>query len=116
MNQQDISTKELLRRFHWLPVKKRISFKIVLVVHKCMLGNAPQSLCDMLAMGASTRTRKLEERSCNGVMGERSFQVAGPKLWNLLPLNLRMEEETEEFKKKLKTFLFRELDNPSSKF
>ena len=49
-------------------------------------------------------------------MRERSFQVAGPKLWNLLPLNLRMEEETEEFKKKLKTFLFRELDNPSSKF
>ena len=49
-------------------------------------------------------------------MGERSFQAAGPKLWNMLPLNVRMEGDTEVFKKLLKTFLFRELDNPSSKF
>ena len=115
MNQQ-VSTEELLRKFHWLPVKKRIAFKILLVVHKCLLGNAPWSLCDMIVMGTSSRTKKLEERSCYGVMGERSFQVAGPKLWNLLPLNVRMEEDTEEFKKKLKTFLFRELENPNSKF
>ena len=116
MNQPGITTNELLRRFHWLPVKKRIVFKILLVVHKCLLGKAPRSLCDMLESGTSSRTKKLEERSCNGVMGERSFRVAGPKLWNLLPLCLRMEEDTEEFKKMLKTFLFRELDNPSSKF
>ena len=116
MNQQQISTDELLKRFHWLPVQKRISYKILLVVHKCLLGNAPRALCEMLTMGASTRTKKLEERSFNGVMGERSFKVAGPKLWNLLPLNVRMEENTEEFKKLLKTFLFQELDNSSSKF
>ena len=84
MNQQEISTKQLLMRFHWLPVKMRIVFKILLVVHKCLLEIAPRSLCDMLEMGDSTRTMKLVERSCNGVMGERSFQVAGPKLWNLL--------------------------------
>ena len=66
--------------------------------------------------GGSKRTLHLEERRCNGEMGERSISVAGPKLWNLLPLDLRMEEDTEEFKKKLKTFLFREVDNPNSKF
>ena len=59
---------------------------------------------------------KLEERKCNGEMGERSFAVAGPKLWNLLPVEVRIEEDTEEFKKKLKTFLFREVDNPNSRF
>ena len=116
MNQQEVSTAELLKRFHWLPVKKRIAFKILLVVHKCLLGKAPESLRSMLIMGGSTRTKKLVERSCNGVMGERSFSVAGPKLWNLLPLDVRMEENTDEFKKKLKTFLFREIDNPNSSF
>ena len=116
MNTPQIRTEELLRRFHWLPVKKRIVFKILLVVHKCLLGKAPRSLCAMLVIGASSRTRKLEEKSCNGVFGERSFQIAGPKLWNWLPLDLRIEEDTEEFKSKLKTFLFRELDNPNSKF
>ena len=43
-------------------------------------------------------------------MGE-SFLVAGPKLRNLLPIDVRLEEDTELFKKKLKTFLFREVDN-----
>ena len=115
-NQQGISTADLLKKYHWLPVKKRVTFKILLVVHKSLLGNAPRSLQDMMKTGGSKRTLHLEERRCNGEMGERSISVAGPKLWNLLPLDLRMEEDTEEFKKKLKTFLFREVDNPNSKF
>ena len=111
-----MSTNVLLRRFHWHPIKKRIVFTILLIVHKCLLGNAPKSLCDMLIVGGSKRTKKLEERSYCGSMGARSFSVAGPKLWNLLPLDVRIEEDTDEFKSKLKTFLFRELDNPNSKF
>ena len=104
MNQQHVSTSELLKEFHWLPVRKRISFKILLVVHKCLLGRGPESLKRMIVMGGSDRTKKLVERRCNGEMGERSFSVAGPKMWNLLPKNLRMEEDTDEFKSKLKTF------------
>ena len=49
------------------------------------------------------------EHACQGQIGERSFSVAGTKLWNLLPKEIRMEEDTEEFKKKLKTFLFEKL-------
>ena len=116
MNQQDLSTAELLKKFHWLPVKKRIVFKMLMTVHKCLLGNAPITLRKMIVMGGFRRTLKLEERKCNGEMGERSFAVAGPKLWNLLPVEVRIEEDTEEFKKKLKTFLFREVDNPNSRF
>ena len=106
----DISTMDLLKQMHWLPVKKRITFKILLIVHKCLMGLAPMPLRRMIVMGGSTRTKKLEERRCNGEMGERSFSVAGPKLWNLLPIDVRLEEDTELFKKKLKTFLFREVD------
>ena len=115
-NQEHLSTTELFRKYHWLPVKQRIIFKMMLIVHKCLLGRAPESLCNMFELGGSERTRKLVEQACHGQMGERSFSVAGTKLWNLLPKGVRMEEDTEEFKKKLKTFLFRELDNPCSKF
>ena len=80
------------------------------------MGNAPESLSNMLELGGSERTKKLKERSFNGDYGERSFSVAGPKLWNLLPTDLRLEEDTDEFKKQLKTFLFREVDNPNSRF
>jgi len=116
INKQEVSTAELLKEFHWLPVKKRVSFKLMLIVHKCLLGKAPKSLQEMMVKGGSLRTKKLEERRCNGEMGERSISVAGPKLWNLLPLDIRIEDDTDEFKNKLKTFLFREIDNPNSIF
>ena len=112
---QQISTTDLLKQLHWLPVKKRIAYKILLIVHKCLLGLTPVALRSMIVIGRSTRTKKLEEKKCKGDMGERSFSVAGPNLWNLLPKELRMEENTEDFKEKLKTFLFREIDNPNSK-
>ena len=80
-NQQDIPTSELFRKYHWLPVKKRIVYKMMLIVHKCLLGKAPESLCNMFSLGASARTKKLVEPACCGEMGERSFSVAGAKLY-----------------------------------
>ena len=115
-NQPGVATAEYLKRFHWLPVKKRISFKMLLIVHKCIIGRAPSALSNMVNCRASTRTNKLEEVGGNGVFGDRSFSIAGPKLWNLLPGDIRAEKDTDMFKKKLKTFLFRELDNVCSKF
>ena len=35
-----------------------------------------------------------------------SFSVKGPKLWNMLPENIRMIDNYDQFKSKLKTFLF----------
>ena len=37
---------------------------------------------------------------------DRSFSVAGPKLWNELPNHLRSIPSFYDFKKQLKTFLF----------
>ena len=38
--------------------------------------------------------------------GDGTFCIAGPKLWNLLLLVIRMETDTVKFKAVLKTFLF----------
>ena len=101
------STDEILKELHWLPVKKRIIFKMLLMVHQCLHQNAPKLLMQRLEFGDSSRTGKLVEKRCNGLFGERSFSVGALKLWNMLPLDLRAESETDEFKKKLKTFLFK---------
>ena len=37
--------------------------------------------------------------------GDRAFSHVAPKLWNLLPIEIREEHVLDEFKKKLKTFL-----------
>ena len=42
----------------------------------------------------------------NTTFGRRSFSYAAPKLWNHLPLTLRLSQSLENFKSQLKTFLF----------
>ena len=39
--------------------------------------------------------------------GDRAFSIAGPKLWNQLPLSIRELSSIDSFKKSLKTYLFR---------
>jgi len=39
-------------------------------------------------------------------LGDRSFAVAGPRVWNSLPAALRAVEDYEQFKAQLKTHLF----------
>ena len=40
------------------------------------------------------------------LLGDRSFAVAGPRVWNSLPAALRAVEDYEQFKAQLKTHLF----------
>ena len=101
-----VPTHDLFKQLHWLQVKERIVFKVLLVVHKCVIGSAPPDLLSIIRFSASDRTRKLDTQLCNGVFGDRAFSVCGPKLWNALPLHLRMESVTDKFEKSLKTFLF----------
>ena len=42
-------------------------------------------------------------------LGDRAFAAAAPKLWNAIPLSIRQEQNLEHFKKKLKTFIFMQL-------
>ena len=49
---------------------------------------------------------KLEEPVFKTKYGKRLFAYNGPRLWNVLPIGLRMEEDTKKYKKGLKTLLF----------
>ena len=89
---------------HWLKIRERIIFKICLVVHKCIWNLAPESLKSLIVI-SNTRTFLLVEPKFNSVYGARAFSRAGPKLWNNLPLHVRMENDTTSFKKLLKSFL-----------
>jgi hypothetical protein len=40
-------------------------------------------------------------------LGDRAFMAAAPKLWNVLPLNLRSISDFNIFKQDLKTYLFK---------
>ena len=99
---------------HWLPVSKRIAFKILLLTYKALHGQGPVYLRDCLAFYKPQRSL----RSANELLlsvpksrlrtyGERAFQVAAPRLWNKLPLDIRQSPSTESFKNRLKTHFFK---------
>ena len=42
------SATEALKELHWIPIRLRITFKLLMVVHRCLHGNAPKYLKDLL--------------------------------------------------------------------
>ena len=102
------SMTTILQRLHWLPVKKRIEFKILVHVHKAIYEGQPVYLASLL----NQHTPKRCLRSSSGLLldvprinlerfGRRAFACAGPTLWN----NLRVNDNHTQFKKLLKTYL-----------
>ena len=90
---------------HWLKVRERIIYKMIIIVHKCLHFKAPDSLSGVLMYSDSDRTMKLKHLKVKTRFGTRAFSHAGPKLWNLLPQDLRYQHNTDVFKKMLKSYL-----------
>ena len=104
-----------LRTLHWLPVKKRIVFKILLLTFKVLNGQAPSYLSDLLVVNRPVRalrsnsdnsTRLVTPLYRTETYGGRAFSSCAPRLWNQLPPALRSNMPIDVFKKQLKTFLF----------
>jgi hypothetical protein len=107
------SATEMLKDLHWLPVKHRITFKVALLVYKCLHGSGPQYLCELLKNRPNNRILRssnerllLVPRMRTESFGKRSFYYAAPSVWNELPMDVRSSQSVEIFKKRLKTYLF----------
>ena len=87
----------LLINLHWLPIKYRIQFKILLMTFKVLCGEAPSYQCDLITPYVPTCTLR----------SQRAFKTSAPCLWNDLPYNIKSSKDINEFKKKLKTHLFK---------
>lgn len=103
----------VLKTLHWLPVSHRIHFKILILVFKSLNGLAPSYLSELLTKhNPSRKMRSTSQllldvpRSKLKTRGDRAFSVAGPRLWNALPLHIRAADSVEHFKSFLKTHLF----------
>ena len=104
----------VLESLHWFPVKIRIVFKVLLLVYKALNAMAPPYLSDMLCYRLYSRSLRsasqkllVVHRTNMKTYGDRAFSIAGPKLWNQLPLSIRKLSSVDSFKKSLQTYLFR---------
>ncbi|XP_053301931.1 uncharacterized protein LOC128460693, partial [Pleuronectes platessa] len=103
----------VLASLHWLPVKSRIEFKILLLTFKALNNIAPFYLKELLVPYKPTRALRSQNSSLLVVpkvsksrVGARAFSHQAPRLWNHLPLSVREAGTIFSFKSRLKTFLF----------
>ena len=84
----------VLSQLHWLPIKYRIEFKILLMTFKAIHGMAPDYICKLISRKKSTgyslrSSKKVMLEVPKGkilpTLGDRAFCYAAPKLWNNLP-------------------------------
>ena len=111
------SVTVLLLGLHWLPIRARIQYKVILLIYKAFTASKPPYLCDMLASKKHVRTTRsslkvnildIPKTIPNNGYTAKAFSVAGPRLWNnTMDDELRGCTNVELFKKKLKTLLFK---------
>jgi hypothetical protein len=105
----------VLDSLHWLTVKNRIVYKLLLLTYKALNGQTPPYICELLKLhvpghsGLRSGCQNLLHvpRYSTSSYGLRAFSVAAPKLWNRLPLEIRNSRTVNNFKSMLKTHLFK---------
>ncbi len=77
----------VMSALHWLPIKHRIDFKIVLITYKSLNGLAPQYLSELLSHYSPPRPLRCQNsghliipRISKSTAGGRSFFYLAPKL------------------------------------
>ncbi|XP_076031803.1 uncharacterized protein LOC143019719 [Oratosquilla oratoria] len=107
----------ILIDLHWLPIKARLVYKICVMAYQALNSGRPKYIRDLLEdfhidsdmlLRHSVMPHRLHEPRYNLEIGFRAFENCAPRLYNKLPLNLKMAENVEIFKKRLKTYLFTE--------
>ncbi len=101
-----------LYQLHWLPVEKRIVFKILVITFKVLDNSSPKYLSNILVKYEPSRVLRsqnsnfLTEYKIKSKYTKRAFSRCAPILWNNLPSDIRNVQSLNVFKKKLKTLLF----------
>ncbi len=103
----------VLASLHWLPIKLRVDFKVLLFAYKALHNSAPDYICDLIKPYTAPRSLRSSDqlllsvpRSRCKTKGDRAFSVVGPKLQNSLPLNIRAPPSLDAFKSSLKTYFY----------
>ena len=98
-----------LASLHWLPVKFRINYKILLITNKALHDLAPSYISHLLVPHYTPRPLSSSNlgllsvpRSVYKTKSDCAFAVLAPTLWNSLPHSLRFTESVDRFKRLLK--------------
>ena len=102
---------------HWLGIPDRVAFNLIITVHRCLNGRAPNYLLNHVILVSAIVSRQcLRSAQQNTLVvpryrlttySRRAFSVAGPTAWNSLPVTFRDPTISDAcFRRHLKTVLF----------
>lgn len=102
-----------LRSLHWLPVKRRIQFKVLTLAFRIVNDTGPMYLKTRLPKYRQNRTLRSNNQRLLAIprfkrarLGGRSVFLKTALLWNSMPQHLRLVSSEPIFRKSLKTWLF----------
>jgi hypothetical protein len=84
-----------LHSLHWLKIRQRIDYKIILLIYTALQTGQPQYLQQLLTVQQPrpTRSGSLVTLACPSTPrlknADRSFHLKAPAIWNALPAHLR---------------------------
>ena len=105
----------LRRQLHWLPIRRRVEFKLACLVRQALCGQMPIYLAVDIHLVSEGNRRSLQSSSDNmctvtrthNSFGDRSFGAVGPRSWNSLLRGPRtLDISYKHFKALLKTYMF----------
>uniref|UniRef100_A0A8C6LJ28 Reverse transcriptase domain-containing protein n=1 Tax=Nothobranchius furzeri TaxID=105023 RepID=A0A8C6LJ28_NOTFU len=108
----------VLQQLHWLPVKFRSIFKILLHTFKAIHNLSPPYISDLISIHTPSRSLRSSSSIHLAVpsarlatMGSRAFSRSAPRLWNSIPPDIRNIDSFTLFQSKLKTHMFKSAYN-----
>ena len=103
-----------LKLLHWLPMKWRVEYKLLVLVFRALHDRTPAYLASLITQYVPSRALRSAGQALLTVprhnlerYGRRSFSCAGPNLWNALPEDICVIANINVFKSKLKTHYFK---------
>ena len=96
-----------LKSLGWLSIEDKLRLNTAVMVHKCLQHRVPIYLKDKFVYRSQVHNRQLRSVDnnelnlphCRLSTGQRSFAFRGAKVWNSLPLDLKLTSSLRTFKK-----------------
>ena len=108
---------DTLISLHWLRAPERIQYKLAILAHRVLHGDAPRYLGQLVCVDdlpgrrpvrSSNTNRLVVSQVKSSTVGSRALAVAAPDIWNRLPPDVVAADSLSTFRRLLKRFLFRQ--------
>jgi len=108
-----ISSADIRRDLHWLPINHRISYKLSLLTWKALYTAETCYLSELISSYVPSRSLRSSNTYLLAIptgvtshFSSRSFSVSAPSTWNSLPQHIRSVDRLSTFKRQLKSHFF----------